>query len=229
MLLLGLSFAEAARAQTLTVSVSPTTFSSSGQVLHFTYTFNSGNYVITSLSITTALGIAVSCPGPFTNNTNQTTTCTGSYTTKPTDVGVGVLDVAQFNLMAFATPVSGTQQNNSTWVPYVAAVLPQPSVSVTSSADPSVIGQSVTFTAHVAAVAPAVGTPTGTVTFLDGGTTIGTGSLAGGVATFTTSTLSGGNHTITASYGGDSNFSSATGSLASNPQVVNKGATTTTL
>src|SRR5207245_3461749 len=36
---------------------------------------------------------------------------------------------------------------------------------VTSSANPSVFGQSVTFTATVAAVAPGAGTPSGTVTF----------------------------------------------------------------
>ena len=47
--------------------------------------------------------------------------------------------------------------------------------SLTSSANPSVFGQSVTFTATVAAVSPGSGTPTGTVNFLDGTTTIGTG------------------------------------------------------
>jgi len=101
------------------------------------------------------------------------------------------------------------------------------STTVTSSVNPSVFGQSVTFTATVSPVAPGAGTPTGTVTFLDGGSPIGTGTLSGGIATFTTSALSAGNHTITTSYGGDGNFNGSTGSLTGNPQVVNKANTTT--
>jgi len=101
--------------------------------------------------------------------------------------------------------------------------------AVTSSQNPSVFSQSVTFTATVSAVAPGAGAPTGTVTFLDGGSPIGTGTLGGGVATFTTAALATGNHTITTSYGGDGNFNGSTGSLTGNPQVVNKANTTTTV
>ena len=99
----------------------------------------------------------------------------------------------------------------------------------TSSLNPSVFGQSVTFTVTVSAVAPGSGTPTGTVTFKDGGSSIGTGTLSGGVATFTTSSLPSGNHTITASYGGDGNFNTSSGALTGNPQVVFKADTNTTL
>ena len=91
------------------------------------------------------------------------------------------------------------------------------STTVASSSNPSVFGQSVTFTATVSSGA---GTPTGTVTFLDGGSPIGTGTLSGGVATFTTSALAVGSHVITTSYGGDANFTGSTGSLNTNPQVV---------
>ena len=100
---------------------------------------------------------------------------------------------------------------------------------VTSSVNPSIFGQSVTFTATVSVVAPAAGAPTGTVTFLDGGSPIGTGTLSGGIAAFTTSALAVGNHTITTSYGGDSNFNGSTGSLTGNPQVVNKADTVATV
>jgi uncharacterized delta-60 repeat protein len=100
--------------------------------------------------------------------------------------------------------------------------------SVSSGANPSVFGQSVTFTATVAAVSPGAGTPTGTVTFLDGASSIGTGNLNGsGVATLSISALSVGNHTITASYGSDTNYNGSSGSLTSNPQVVNKANTAT--
>jgi len=60
-------------------------------------------------------------------------------------------------------------------------------------------------------VASGSGTPTGTVTFKDGGTAVGTGNVgASGIATFTTAALSSGSHTITAVYGGDSIFAGST-------------------
>src|SRR5205814_1115709 len=82
--------------------------------------------------------------------------------------------------------------------------------AVTSSANPSVFGQSVTFTATVTATAPGTGTPTGTVVFRDGGTPIGTNTLSSGQATFTTSSLSAASHTITVVYNGDANFNTST-------------------
>jgi autotransporter-associated beta strand protein len=71
----------------------------------------------------------------------------------------------------------------------------------TSAANAPVI---LTATAIVAA-----GTPTGTVTFLDGNTTLGTATLVNGVATLVVTTLGPGPHSITASYTGDTNFSSS--------------------
>jgi Bacterial Ig-like domain (group 3) len=81
---------------------------------------------------------------------------------------------------------------------------------VTSAPNPSQPGQSVTFTAVVAATSPAAGTPTGTVTFKDGASTLGGGSLSGNSATFATAALALGAHSITAVYGGDGNFASST-------------------
>jgi Ca2+-binding RTX toxin-like protein len=80
--------------------------------------------------------------------------------------------------------------------------------TTTLAASPSstVYGQSVTFTATVAATAPGASSPTGTVTFMEGSTRLGTGTLrtSGGVttATFTTGKLAVGSHSITAAYGG---------------------------
>jgi len=89
-------------------------------------------------------------------------------------------------------------------------------------------GQSITFTATLAAVAPGAGTPTGTVTFMDNGSSMGTGTLnSSGVATFITTSLPVGSNSLTAAYGGDTDFSSSTsGSLT---QTVNQSATTTKL
>ena len=100
--------------------------------------------------------------------------------------------------------------------------------TVTSSANPSVFGQPVTFTATVSTAG--LGTPSGNVQFFDGATPLG-GPIAlngSGQAQVTTSTLSVGNHTITANYAGDvpNGFNASSGSLAGG-QVVNKANTTT--
>jgi hypothetical protein len=99
--------------------------------------------------------------------------------------------------------------------------------TVSSSADPSVYGQSVTFSAKVVAKSPGSGTPSGTVTFLDGSTTLGTATLGGGIATLTTAALLAGNHSITAVYGGDADFSGSTSTAFR--QAVNKAGTTATV
>jgi hypothetical protein len=92
--------------------------------------------------------------------------------------------------------------------------------TLTSSVNPSLPGQSVTFTATVKVAAPgttANGAPSGTVTFADNGTTIGTGTLStsNGVtsATFSTSSLAVGSHPITATYAGDGNFTGSSDAL----------------
>ncbi|HYL76326.1 MAG TPA: Ig-like domain repeat protein [Bryobacteraceae bacterium] len=136
----------------------------------------------------------------------------------------GVTIGAVSNSVLVLDTVAGTGNTSTALVTVVAA---NTTTAVVSSVNPSVFGQSVTFTATVSPVPPAAGTATGTVTFLDGGSPIGTGTLSAGVASFTTSALALGNHTITTSYGGDGNFNGSTGSLTGNPQVVNKANTTT--
>ena len=88
--------------------------------------------------------------------------------------------------------------------------------SVISSANPSTSGQPVTFTAFVSAPN---GSPTGSVTFMDGGTTLGSSTLASGIASYTTSGLSVTSHAITANYGGDPTFAASVSTTLS--QTVN--------
>lgn len=98
--------------------------------------------------------------------------------------------------------------------------------AVNTSLNPSIYGDSVTFTATILVIAPAAGTPTGSVIFYDGATPIGAGAVGGTgpyTATFTTSTLTAGTHPITAQYLGDTNFQGSS-SLAIS-QVVDKAAT----
>jgi hypothetical protein len=101
------------------------------------------------------------------------------------------------------------------------------STTVSSSHDPSAFGQSVTFTASVAAVSPGSGTPAGTVTFKNGGAMLGSGSLVSGKATFSSSSLTVGAHSVTATYNGSTNYSTSTSAVVT--QTVNKAATATTL
>jgi len=97
--------------------------------------------------------------------------------------------------------------------------------TVTSTANPSTYGGAVTFTATVV---PAAGsnTPTGSVSFTDGGTLLNSVTLVAGTASLTTSSLSVGQHVIIASYSGDANFQTSGGILA---QTVGQVATNTTL
>jgi streptogramin lyase len=103
--------------------------------------------------------------------------------------------------------------------------------TLTSSLNPSMVGNAVTFTATVTASAPGAGTPTGTVTFMDQttGTPLGTAALnpQGDTATVSTAGLAAGSHTIVATYGGDANFAAGSGTLT---QAVNgsSAATSTT-
>ncbi len=77
---------------------------------------------------------------------------------------------------------------------------------VVSSINPSLVGQSVTFTATVTGT-----TPTGSVQFKDGATDLGGPvALVGGTAALTTSALSAGSHPITAVYGGDADDATST-------------------
>jgi hypothetical protein len=115
-----------------------------------------------------------------------------------------------------------------------------PSVSLVSSLNPAFIGQTVTFTATVAAPGGITGTPTGTLTFRDGGVAMtctgGNQTLSAGVATCQKNNLPSGSHTITVDYPTDANFNAVSGTALTasggqngNPQVINQANTTMTV
>jgi hypothetical protein len=101
--------------------------------------------------------------------------------------------------------------------------------TLTTTASPTVYGQSITYTATVAGPgSPTGGIPTGSVTFKDGSTVLGSGTVnSSGVATFTTNSLGVGSHLVTAYYGSDSIFAASNSFVAS--QTVNKASDTTAL
>ncbi len=84
--------------------------------------------------------------------------------------------------------------------------------------------QLVTLTATVAAIAPGAGTPSGIVSFSDGGTVFGSATLVNGVATLPCA-FDAGTHSISAAYAGDMFF---LGSMtAAQNEIVDKAGTTT--
>ena len=72
------------------------------------------------------------------------------------------------------------------------------SVTLSSGANPAVVGQALSLTAHVVGLSP-----TGTVTFKDGSSVLGTASLSSGSASLAVTFGATGAHALTASYGGN--------------------------
>jgi len=97
-------------------------------------------------------------------------------------------------------------------------------VSMVSSANPSVTGQSVTFGATLT-LSWGGPVPAGTAVFLDGSTSIGAEGTNAGYATVSTSSLTIGSHSITVQY----STGSTSGNTSTPPfaQTVNKAATST--
>src|SRR5262249_26206570 len=99
-------------------------------------------------------------------------------------------------------------------------------VTLASTGSPSLLGQTLTFTAAVSAAIAGAGTPGGTITFVDGTTALGTVTVVGGTAQLDTTALPLGSHSVTAIYNGSPNFAPSPASNAVTPQVVD---TTTSL
>jgi len=122
--------------------------------------------------------------------------------------------------------IAATTDNAASAVASATYVITQPIVpdvsAVKSSMNPSMAGDSVTFTVSVSSSA---GTPSGNVTFMDGSAQLGSATLTGGSATYTPSTLATGSHSITAVYSGDDTFASVTSSVLT--QVVESFSITT--
>jgi hypothetical protein len=124
---------------------------------------------------------------------------TASFTTTALTVGSHTITAAYSGDLNFAASTSSLTQNVG---------IGPTTTTLASSANPSSLGQPVTFTA-VVTVTVGVGTPTGTVNFTDAGLLIGTAALVGNSATLTTSSLALGSHPITATYLGSGTFATS--------------------
>ncbi len=101
-----------------------------------------------------------------------------------------------------------SSDSGSTSGPTTQVVKPIPStVALSGVANPSPVGQTVTFTATIAP-----NTATGSVQFFDGTSSLGSAPLSSATAVLKTSTLTVGDHSITAVYSGDTNDAPSTSS-----------------
>ena len=92
---------------------------------------------------------------------------------------------------------------------------------LTSSTNPALPGQPVSFTLALTAVPPGQGTPTGAVQFrIDSTNVLAPVALSGGAASCTISNLTPGLHTVAAEYAGDGNFTGITNLLVPD-QLIN--------
>src|SRR6476646_10643660 len=134
-----------------------------------------------------------------------------------------------FGIHSITAQYSGDASFNGSTSPVLSQTVNNPkansvtSVSLTAGTNPSVFGNSLTFTANVT---PA--SATGTVVFFDGSTPIsGNLTLSSGAATLTIPALGAGTHSITAQYSGDAKVNPSTS--AAWIQTVNKANTAITL
>jgi hypothetical protein len=132
----------------------------------------------------------------------------------------GVAILTRSSLNADLYPLTATYAGDANNLASTSAIVNQvvqkttTTATLSSSLNPSTVGQSVTFKAQIKSpTVPAKGP----VTFLAGKTLLGTGQLAAGKATLTTSSLPAGSTVVTVIYNGDSNIE---GSSASVTQVV---------
>jgi hypothetical protein len=182
-----------------------------GQLVTFTATLASSN------GGPTPTGQVTFFDGPKALGSTGVTNGQAALSTTFTTVGSHFISVSY----------SGDANYSATSIMMVQTVTPGASVTVSSSNNPSLFGQAVTFTAIVQANPSGSGVPTGTVTFEAGGNTLGSATLSSGKATFTTSALPVGTSAITAVYSGDANFPGSTSTIFS--QTVNADATSVTV
>jgi hypothetical protein len=161
----------------------------------------------------TASGFSQTPTGTVTFNDGATVLGTGTMN------GSGISTFSTSGLGAGSHSIVASYGGDSNNLPANSNALTQIILANTTTAlgsapNPSIAGASVTFTATV--TSSFAGTPTGTVTFLDGSTTIGSGAVnSSGIATYSTTALAAGTHSMTAVYSGDIQYAGSTSTVDS--------------
>jgi trimeric autotransporter adhesin len=191
------------------------------------------NPTVVGQSVTLVANIAANLPSSATPTGGMVTFMDGTTTlgTAPMNAGMAVFTTSALPLgqNSLSATYDGDAEFNGSESTALSQVVDQSNTdtTVTSSANPGVFGQSLTFTAQVSAVSPGTGTPTGSIIFKDGTTSIGSAPLTAGVGSLTISSLVPGDHSITAVYSGDTNYLASTSATVT--QVVDQASTTTIL
>jgi len=133
----------------------------------------------------------------------------------------GVATLTRSNLNAATYPLTAVYAGDAANLSSTSTVVNQvvlettSKAQLTSSPNPSMQGQAVTFTATISS--PTV-IPTGPVTFLAGTTVLGTAQLGGGKAKLVISSLPVGSTKVTVKYNGDSNITKSSASVTQTVQ-----------
>ncbi len=196
---------------------------------------------ITTTSLTSSVnpstyGEAVTFTATVAANSPGSGTPTGSiaFYDGSSELGTGTLSggkatfkTSAFALSAGSNSITAVYSGDQNFTGSASAALTlnviqdRTTTTLGSSVNPSVVGQSVTFTATISANSPGSGTPTGSVTFEVDSISVGSPvALTNGAASFTTTFTAAGSYTIKAVYSGDSNFLSSKTTLT---QTVTSG------
>jgi hypothetical protein len=190
-------------------------------VLLGTVGFETSSTIQSSLNPST-YGQTVSWTTTVTSSGSNTPTGKVNFTWSGHTIGSATLNssgVATFsrsNLNADAYPLTAVYVGDAVNQGSTSAMFNQvvlqttSSATLTSSPNPSTVGQAVTFTAMISS--PTV-IPTGPVTFTAGKTVLGTAQLSGGKAKLTISSLAVGATKVTATYYGNSNIAKSSASV----------------
>ena len=183
------SYLVTATAPGLTPATAPITVNAASQTIPLpslpNLTYGAGSTTLPAAS-SAGLPIVYTITGPATlNGSSLTITGAGTVTVTATQAG------------------NASHNPTSTSVSFV-VVPAATTTTLTTSSGVATSGTPVTLTAQVGS---ANGTPTGTITFLNGSTVLGTATISpGGSASLTLSSLPTGGLSLTAAYSGDNNY-----------------------
>ncbi len=184
-------------------------------------------YVGQTITFTATVASTASPTGSITFRQGSTALATVPLANRQATYSATYSSAASRSITASYSGDANDQASTSTALTQVVRKLPALSVTtLNSSLNPSLVGQSVTFTAQVTSSYGAV--PDGeTITFKHGSIVVGTATLNNAVATLTTAALASGQPAIKAYYAGDGTFAASTSKALT--QAINKNSTTISL
>lgn len=221
--------ATGALAQTMSLTATPATFSTAGQLINFDITVHSGGFDLIAFNGIEDGNekITPNCAFPGNVPPGGSFNCTATYTTTATDMAAGNIVLL---LSASGQHVGGNWSVATTRFDVPRAGGGGTNTTVSVNPTTSQYGQNVTFTAIV--TPNGGGTPTGSVEFAIGpfGSPLltGTATLSGNTATYTTNSIPAGTHSFQASYQGDGDYGGSIG-LSGGTLTVDRATTTTVI